>query len=391
MRIGVTFAGMGALRRRWARWMTAAVVFAFSGSACFAQSSNTVVLYGILDTGVEYLNHVGPNERTLIRMPNATGSVPSRLGFSGKEELGGGYSAVFKLESGFGVNNGALGLGGRLFGRQAYVGISSPYGTLQFGRQYTMAYLSQADSDVFGPAIYSVWDLDSYVPNGRADNAIGYLGSFGGLTIGGTYSFGRDTVNAGPSPSGTNCAGQTPGDFQACKEWSLMVKYNADLWGVTTAYDRIHGRSLAGPNDALLPAGLTNSGKTDSRLFVDGYVKISSVKIGVGFMQRSNDGNPHLQTSDLWYLGATYYITPALDLTGQVATLQYRANSDYNSTLAAIRLMYSLSKRTSVYATTGYIHNNSKATVSVSGGAPGSNPAAGVSQAGVTIGLRHLF
>ena len=44
---------------------------------------------------------------------------------------------------------GDLGQGGRLFGRQAFVGIKSPYGTVSFGRQYTMTYLALMGAAIF--------------------------------------------------------------------------------------------------------------------------------------------------------------------------------------------------------------------------------------------------
>ena len=49
----------------------------------------------------------------------------SRWGLKGTEDLGGGLKAIFQLENGFDVNNGKLGQGGLLFGRQAYVGLTS--------------------------------------------------------------------------------------------------------------------------------------------------------------------------------------------------------------------------------------------------------------------------
>ena len=60
----------------------------------------------------------------------------SRWGLKGTEDPGGGYSALFQLENGFNVNNGTLAQGGRMFGRQAYVGGSARFGTLTLGRQY---------------------------------------------------------------------------------------------------------------------------------------------------------------------------------------------------------------------------------------------------------------
>src|SRR5580692_2132395 len=99
----------------------------------FAQSS--VTLYGIVDTGIEFVSHANAAGDKVFRMPGITGELPSRWGLKGSEDLGGGYSAVFALESGFNVRGGDLGQGGRLFGRQSFVGIKSPYGTVSFGRQ----------------------------------------------------------------------------------------------------------------------------------------------------------------------------------------------------------------------------------------------------------------
>ena len=49
-------------------------------------------------------------------------STGNRWGIEGKEDLGGGLSAVFVLESGFRVGTGHFGFGDTEFGRQAYVG-----------------------------------------------------------------------------------------------------------------------------------------------------------------------------------------------------------------------------------------------------------------------------
>ena len=62
----------------------AAALLALGGVA-HAQSS--VTIYGIVDNAVEYMNNVGVNKSGLTRMPTLTGSVPSRLGFRGREDL----------------------------------------------------------------------------------------------------------------------------------------------------------------------------------------------------------------------------------------------------------------------------------------------------------------
>ncbi len=345
-------------------------------------SAQSVTLYGVIDTGVEYVNNVGANGYGLTRVPNNTATVPSRWGLRGTEDLGGGLKSIFVLESGFAPDTGSSNQGGRLFGRQALVGLSNQYGQLSFGRQYTMLFWATLDSDILGPNVYGSGSLDSYLPNTRADNAVSYKGTFGGLTVGATYSFGRDAVNAGPSPAGTNCAGENPADKKACREWSAMVQYATNWWGVHTAYDSQRG----GPGAF---AGLTNSNLTDDRLSVGGYMILSRAKLGAGWLRRDNEGSA-TRISDMYYAGASYDITPAVNLAGQVYYLNYHGSSN-KAWLYALRGTYAFSKRTSVYATAGFIDNGGQLAMSVSGGAPGSNPKAGANQFGTMLGIKHIF
>lgn len=115
------------------------VLGAFAGAA-HAQSS--VTLYGIIDAGVQYVSKTGGNlsstATTAKNFQFANGNLQgSRWGLKGAEDLGGGLKAIFVLENGFSLGNGTLGQNGRMFGRQAYVGLSSATaGTLTIGRQY---------------------------------------------------------------------------------------------------------------------------------------------------------------------------------------------------------------------------------------------------------------
>ena len=114
-----------------------------AGGAAFAQSS--VTLYGLLDEGVNYTNNVqtaragAPNGRTGASQWSMSSGVlqASRWGLRGNEDLGGGYKAIFVVESGFDVGTGKLQQGGTFFGRQSYVGLtSSTLGNVTLGRQY---------------------------------------------------------------------------------------------------------------------------------------------------------------------------------------------------------------------------------------------------------------
>ena len=152
------------------------------------------------------------------------------------EDLGNGMSAVFTMEMGLDPGNGVSNQGGRLFGRQAYVGLKSGMGTVTVGRIYSMTFWSGLNADIHGGGIYGTGSLDSYLPNARVDNALGYMYSQSGLTLGATYSLGRDAVNAGPSPAGTNCPGESS-DSRACRQWSLMAKYDTPTWGAAVFVD----------------------------------------------------------------------------------------------------------------------------------------------------------
>lgn len=359
--------------------------------ATAAVQAQSVNLYGMVDAGIESVSNVEQAGGRLTRMPSNTGILPSRMGMRGKEDLGSGLSAVYTLEMGFAPDTGASGQGGRLFGRQSLVGLSADWGTVTLGRQWTMLFWSLLDSDIVGPSIYGLGSLDSYIPNARIDNSIAYKGKFSDFTVGATYSLGRDTVNAGPSPAGTNCPGESGADAKACREWSALMKYDTQSWGAALAYDRINGRTPAGPADVVLPAGLTSSSKSDTRLTVNGYVKLADLKIGGGVIRRNNDGSAIRPKSDLWYIGAAYPLSAAWTIDGTVAKLSYKNIDNYDSTLLAVRSLYKLSKRTTLYAQIGTIRNDSLVNVSVSGGAPGSNPALGGSQTGTMLGINHSF
>lgn len=126
--------------------------------------------------------------------------------------------------------------------------MTNRYGTLGFGRQYTMSYRAIIDSDQLGPDIYGgVGSIDAYIPNARSDNTLAYKGSFSGVTLGGTYSFGRDLAGTGNSPGQGTCAGSLPGNFNACRQWSVLLRYDASHFGVAAAYDEQCGGPGAAP------------------------------------------------------------------------------------------------------------------------------------------------
>ncbi|CAE6805263.1 porin [Paraburkholderia haematera] len=173
--------------------LSAASLAIFSPPA-FAQTS--VTLYGVLDEGINYTNNVGRGHVYELASGYAQGS---RWGLKGAEELGGGLKAIFQLENGFDVSSGRLNQGGRMFGRQAFVGLSSqPYGTLTFGRQYdsVVDFLAQttANGNWAGYLFSHPYDNDNTDNSFRLDNSVKYTSpSISGFQFGGVYSFSNDT------------------------------------------------------------------------------------------------------------------------------------------------------------------------------------------------------
>jgi predicted porin len=353
--------------------VTAALLFAATG---FAYAQSSVTLYGIVDTGIQYYNNAAAGG-SVVGMPSLTGEVPSRFGIRGVEDLGGGFKTFFVLENGFALNNGALNYGGRLFGRAANVGVSSPYGALTLGRQINMSMYVLFNADVIGPSIHSMASFDSYLPNARSDNAVGYLGKFNGFTLGGAYSDGRDA--AGPAgPSATNCAGQLAGDPVACRQYTAMLAYDASQFGLAASYDVMRGGTGAS-------APLSNSGYTDTRTIIDAYVRFSAAKLGAGWIRRNTSAATHSQ-SDIYFAGATYYATPALSFDAQA--LRYLQRRQADATLLIGRANYLLSKRTTVYSSVGYMLNSSLGNEAVSAG---GTVRTGENQLGVMMGIQQRF
>ena len=92
----------------------AALALAGANTA-FAQSN--VILYGVADMGIEYVNHLGnvptaangfnPGPAHDVVRLSSGYRAGSRWGLRGTEDLGSGWKTVFTLESGFSLDNGS--------------------------------------------------------------------------------------------------------------------------------------------------------------------------------------------------------------------------------------------------------------------------------------------
>lgn len=108
------------------------ILAALAALAAFGAQAADVKVYGIVDTGIHWTNSNSEKHTTVMDSGITRGS---RFGFIGSEELGNGWKAIFNLENGFTVDDGALdNTKNRFFNRNAYLGVDGPYGELRFGR-----------------------------------------------------------------------------------------------------------------------------------------------------------------------------------------------------------------------------------------------------------------
>lgn len=176
---------------------TLIVAAAAASFATVAHAQSSVTLYGVLDAGIAYQSNV--SGKSLWQM-HSGGIDQSRFGLRGSEDLGGGLKAIFTLESGFNLGNGKFANNNGMFNRQAFVGLSSNYGTVTLGRQYdsVIDYLAPltATGSWGGTYFAHVGNVDNLSTNGgyAANNTVKFTSAnYAGLQFGGTYSFSNNT------------------------------------------------------------------------------------------------------------------------------------------------------------------------------------------------------
>ncbi|ABF11106.1 Outer membrane protein (porin) (plasmid) [Cupriavidus metallidurans CH34] len=335
--------------------------------AASAQAQSSVTLYGVADAGIEYVSHAGLDGTGSAYRVSSDNTSGSRWGLRGKEDLGGGLSAVFVLESGFSIDTGTMAQGGRLFGRQAFVGISSHLGQITLGRQNNTLFDLFAGLDPLRYATYSLLSQDAQFA-GRPDNSVKYTGNFGALTITGLYSAGYDSNIA----NGT----EVPGSPRVGQEMGAGASYTSGNLGMAIAYDQRRGTSV-------LNASAVERRYVASLIYTTGPF---SAVAGYRYLQGGLTPTTGIR-SNLYWVGGGYAITPALRLNLGVYYTD-RRDSPSDSASYVLQTQYAFSKRTDLYVNASYMNNKGKSNLGV---VTSTTVAPGVSQTGIVAGVRHIF
>jgi len=419
------------------------VFFAALLAAGLSQADDSVQVYGTLDVGVTSVNHalsssanIPPSSANLPVNANAVNSVtglsnggltPSNWGIRGQEDLGDGIKAVFKLESMIVVPTGTIPnsrqgeatnkttgplvtsdsfSNGQLFGRAAYVGISSIWGDLTAGRQtsFGVDQLGEYDPQGAGYAVSPLGFYGSYSGGGvgalnRWDNSIKYVNQISGVKFGAMYGFGA-----------------TSNSFTTGQNVGLTLAYSDTTYGVQATYLKSEDALKGGnENGTTVPVGSISATALNTEaemLSARHTVGQFTTKAGIVHMKFTNPSNaafdatttalsgiqvatvnttaygtPYVQ--NIVWLGETVQLTPKLKVT--VADYYLTQNS-YASSAGVVTaaghanyvsamLDYNFSKRTDTYL----------AVIDSKLGGPAYNAYASKNVSAVTLGIRTKF
>lgn len=397
----------------------------------------TVTLYGLVDAGVTRVSGLKAGSVTQVASGIMEGS---RWGLKGNEDLGGGYRAIFTLESRvevdtgsnqnrpisgsqlsdkfsqtallglpeflqpavtgvtgllaneFGVNVGAN--GNRAFDRQAFVGLITPVGAVLAGRQYTPAYETFGTYDIMAtqsalsagqivafPAVFEI----------RTSNALSYRIQQGGISGSLMYA-----------------AGEVAGDAGKNRLLGINANYKTDSFSVglghNTKNNELGKKSLT---STVLGASLNFASSTVSTLVAkitdDNPSNLSTISAGLQappFNVPANFAsavqtafiNAFKQDGTLFHIGYRYVTGPS---TISVAYNRYNdsrpLNADVSSYGAAYT--YALSKRTDLNAVLVRYDNGDRGQVAPGGNGyiGGVTASAGTDSTGLALGVRHRF
>lgn len=342
------------------------------GGAAAAQSS--VTIYGLLDIGVVHGagSGAGSTSRTQLSSGNTQGS---RLGMRGVENLGGGYSAGFNLESGISLDTGETGLTNTnnqsngaapgFWGRRSTISLFSPWGELRMGRDFSTQYRNRVEVDPFGSAGIGaiqpfVGSLGGVVST-RVSNMLAYhfppeLGGF----------YGQAQIYLGENASGEAASGA--GNGRNIRLGYIFGDLNLSASAAKTRYQ-----------------STATAGDISSQSIALQY-RMGDINLMSGFYRDAVQRAVGTLVGRGWTLGGTG------QLYGQrwkLAVSRYQQNLGSQPATSKLSLGWEhpLSRRTTVYSDFAVVRNSGGATTSLGQ----SVTAANASSRGVDLGLKHVF
>jgi predicted porin len=366
---------------------TLVAMAALAAATSFAQS--TATLYGRMDLGYNQSTTTTSTQAGVTAKSKTTElaggenrRTTSRIGLRGSEDLGGGLKANFNWEARMGGNGASLDDGTSGLGRirQANMALSGGFGAVVIGTYDNAMDVARGYSQAGNGAGGNLVDDIALTPS-KSNNAIGYRSpNFGGMT----FSFG--TVNN--KTTGTDGVGAQ----------TSLAKVSGVQFGLGYANGPLSA-NFAITNVKQLAGGVvaTNAGgklnewvgavKYDLGVAVPYFVYQNGKASGVIAANTAVPGNIKVNS---YMLGATFpmgNLTPFIEIgRGSVKDTVGNAAGIIDSGKARafqLGVLYSLSKRTTIYAQTG----SEKVTATTTG----VNGFGAVKTSDFNFGVRHDF
>jgi predicted porin len=311
--------------------------------------------------------------------------VPNLWGIKGSEDLGGGLHAVFNLVDQFTLGTGSILSGEGLFGRNAYVGLTSNrYGSVTLGNQYdfmTDSLFFGGDDAAMGvgglynfragpfgkigipgnPPFASQFDWDR-MAGATVENSIKYQSaSLGGFRFGALYGFGG-----------------VPGSFGSGNSVSVGANFDRGPFGLGAAYTEVKYLSTGEPE-----VGVRNWGLGAHYRF--GNLTTTAL---VTTVRNTYNGGAIAEGE----LGATWLFDPQWELGADYMYMKGDAylNNNHANQLTAV-LDHILSKRTMVYVEGVYQRANSGAQALINGVLDPDGSSSGPTQVIARVGVQTRF
>lgn len=369
----------------------AALLLAGAAWSAHAQNASGAVLYGTLD---EYIGYIRSSSGNSITGLNDGAILRSRLGVRGTEELGNGLQMKFTLEQGINADTGAGADSSRLFDRQAWIGLNTPYGEFRAGRQNTQVFyiggaIDYSERTTFG-SIFNTFGVPS-----RYDNDLSYKSPrLHGVQV--------DLHYALPEKTGTSAGG---GVRQLAIDWQ-RGPWRAGYAGVVAspdratatvrrkiAYHNLYANYRYGPGTVYLAAGRSNN-STAGAAGRNAAAILSNVA-AAGNSFAGTDANAN-RFYNLWELSADYRVSQQCRVGAMVGGVNDTSGGQAGARGANLGAYYDLSKRTLLYGFASVLKNQANAGFRFSSSAAPSANLAGADingrrLTGVQLGIVHKF
>ncbi len=337
-----------------------------AGSAAAAD----IELYGLINPALTFVSSNGDFDgaetQNTFSMEEGK-EFGSRWGIRGMEEISPDLKIGFVLENGFRADTGSLGNSSRIFDRESHIDLHTNFGKFSFGRMPLFGSVLGADglfraidplwanyTVAFGSGAATASDWT------RADNTISYVTpTFAGLTGYAMYSLKKDGTKDGEESKA-----------ESDRYASLALRYqNGGLEAVLVADMTMYGSvdSNSAPADVDNGYTVTLGGNyafsngfkllAFAQYFDDQYLN-TAARAGVtlaGVNELTDDAGYGYVSGYGLSIGAHYPIGEGT-LKGQVAyrDMDNTDDVDFNRWFVALGYDYPLSKRTNLFAMTGF-------------------------------------